>query len=134
MKLTFGEPKFYVNEEKKVVTCVIGYRLNYSDSKLCGLMAKMGEMKFKSFIDNPLNDYWWQIDAQAKLDPLDEFDVEIGKKVARAKAESKAYDYVSRCLCSAWDSVTEELCDMINNFCDKAGGVIEHNNRYIDQF
>lgn len=133
-KLSFGEPKYFVNEEKKIVTCVMDYRLKFpgDDWRMVNALKYISDCYIEDK-DNMIR-YEFQVDAQAKLDPQDEFDVEVGKKVARAKAESRAYQYVIKQMGQAYSKFVENLVRMEDEFFKKADSVIEHNNRYLSQF
>jgi hypothetical protein len=133
-KLSFGEPKYFVNEEKGVVTCVMNYRLKYpnEDWRLVNAIKYVADCYIEDK-DNMLR-YPFTVDAQAKLDPKDKFDVEVGKKVARAKAESSAYRYVTKQIEKVFAKFINKYVDMRDEFFVKADSVIEHNNHYLAQF
>ena len=133
-KLSFGEPKYFVNEEKKIVTCVMVYRLKFpgDDWKMVNVLKQISD-RYVVDKDNMIR-YDFQVDAQAKLDPQDEFDAEVGKKVARAKAESYAYRYVAKQISQVYSKFVEDLTRMEAEFFKKADSVIEHNDRYLAQF
>lgn len=135
-KLKFWEPDYYVNEKKGTVTCVLKFRL---DSVIGG---KKDEDAFRAVRyvtesvygeDNPIS-YRYSITETAKLDPKDTFDAEIGKKVARAKAESSAYRFCSKILTKSIEKFTFNLAGAASEFIEKASGVVIHNKRYLSQF
>lgn len=130
-KLSFKDPKFFVNEEKKVVTCVLNYWLNLPDYISCETLDNLSRFYGNNSL---IPQYIMSVSAQAKLDPHDEFNVEVGMKVARAKAESKAYDQTARRLCNIFDNFIDKFGHSIETFCEKADGVVNHNARYINQF
>lgn len=135
-KLKFWEPDYYVNEKKGTVTCVLKFRLDSVDSSQkdkdayhavrCMTESVYGE-------DNPIS-YRYSVTETAKLDPKDTFDAEIGKKVARAKAESNAYRFCSKILTKSIEKFTFNLASATSEFIEKASGVVRHNRRYLDQF
>ena len=135
-KLKFWDPDYYVNEKKGTVTCVLKFRLDSVDS------SQKDEDAFKAVRymtesvygeDNPIS-YRYSITETAKLDPKDTFDVEIGKKVARAKAESSAYKFCSKILTKSIEKFTFNLAGAAADFIEKATGVVIHNKRYLSQF
>ena len=128
-KLSFDEPDFFVNEEKGVVTCVMDCYLKGVDS----VLNAMANNVYGYYNHNPIVSTF-TITASAKLDPQDKFDKEKGKKVARAKAESKAYKRISKSFCHVIEKYCEKLGNDLAEFETKAVGVIEHNDRYIGQF
>ena len=96
-KLSFEEPKYYVNEEKETVICVLYYRL-LGNQKLMRLVRCMGaELLESKTCSNP---FLTGFKTCYSVKPChgDKFDVEIGKKVSRAKAESVAYKYMANLL------------------------------------
>ena len=99
-KLKFWEPNYYVNEKNGTVTCVLKFRLDgvigsQKDEDAFRAVRYMTESVYGE--NNPIS-YSYTITETAKLDPKDTFDAEIGKKVARAKAESSAYRFCSKIL------------------------------------
>jgi hypothetical protein len=136
IKLKFWEPDYYVNEKKGTVTCVLKFRLDSVDSSQKDVDAYhavrcMAESVYGE--NNPIS-YRYSIAETAKLDPNDTFDVEIGKKVARAKAESSAYKFCSKILTKSIEKFTFNLASAASEFIEKASGVVRHNRRYLDQF
>lgn len=120
IKISVKKQIYYVNEKKKTVGCRIWFSVNGPDCVLTAL----------DWFSDKFN---WDITAEAHLNPVDNFDVEIGKKVARAKAESMAYTYVSK----IFEDITFKMYKAVNSFMkfgEKANGVIEHNERYLKSF
>lgn len=117
IKLTFfdRETQFFVNEEKKTVVCKMSAYLLIPD-----------------VFDNI--DVWgdrFRVKAIAKCCPGDVFNEEIGKRIARAKAESKAYKYAIEYSKGIMTQVIKAKA-MLNNFIEKGNKSIEHNAKYID--
>ena len=134
-KLSFAEPTFYVNENKKTVTCVMtvrpGIKGDYKMEYVINTIAR----EFLNGADYDAFKHSFSTIATAKLDPQDTFDIEAGKKVARAKAESKAYNFYARLVDRALYGRFIELLDSTTDeFFDKAASVIEHNDTYLTQF
>ena len=127
-KLSFQEPTYFVNEEKQIVTCVVKYTLNASDWNITRALSLIDNQRDPIF-GNVMTSY-----SVAKLDPTDTFDVDKGKRVARAKAESKAYDKVSQKMVKMFCEFMDDTVDEMNTFCEKANGVVEHNSRYLEGF
>lgn len=123
-KISVLDTDYFVNEKKKCVTC----RLNFFIK--CNAFAKV--------VFNSARDYLGPVGCEvigvAKMHPDDKFDVEIGKKVARAKAESLAYkkvaDYFTEYIQLYYNKITMPMLE----FMGKADYVIDHNNEYIAQF
>lgn len=136
IKLSFKEPEFYVNEAKRTVTCVLRYRMHStSDDGYNNLWLALGYMS-----DQVLNEdanvlrYGFRVSETAVAGPMDEFDVEKGKKVARAKAEASAYKHTSKALYKVMDEALKVLTDSSAEFITKASIVCKHNKEYIDTF
>lgn len=134
-KLSFEEPKFYVNEEKQLVTCVLSANPqllgNDKINRVCEAIARhyLSKADYEKFC------YFFTVTANAKLNPADKFDVEAGKKVARAKAESKAYKYYANLIDrTIGGQFADDLEVVTEEFFDKARSVIMHNNEYLDKF
>ena len=108
----FGEPQFFVNEEKRSVAC-----------RLTGYIQGLDEDCFPDFVTRT---------GVAKCHPDDEFDVEIGKKIAHAKAENQVYKAASK-ICRAKMLDILQLSDDINVFLAKSHDCRNHNIKYIER-
>lgn len=125
MKTSIENFKFYVNEKKRMVTCVLNYYYTM-------------DHRVESFVGNLNKDFWpykpFTSVGVAKCDKDDVFDVNIGKKVAQAKAESQMYkdaaDYMINTLAKFETHVGSDIVD----FLDKADRTIAHNDEYIRKF
>ena len=135
-KLKFWEPVYYVNEKKGTVTCVLEFKLDsvgssQKDKDAFRAVRYMTELVYGD--NNPIS-CLYSVTETAKLDPKDTFDAEIGKKVARAKAESSAYRFCSKILTKSIEKFTFNLAGAAADFIEKASGVVRHNKRYLEQF
>lgn len=122
LKLSVKTMRFYANPHKRTVTCVANFELlapNYITGQL---------MRY-SFDSNDFLDY--SVKATAKVRPGDTWDEEIGFKIARAKAESMMYARVSRYLGRFLD-YQDKTDIIVHDMIYKAAGVLEHNERYIN--
>lgn len=108
IKLSFGAPTFEINGT--TTTCNLPVY-----PSVC-----LGQSAFVSI-------------ASATLKEGDTYDEAIGKKVALAKAESHAYRVISAVLKKEITDL-ESLIQSANRFIEKANGVVEHNQNYINQF
>lgn len=136
IKLSFAEPEFYVNKAKRTVTCVLKYKMrSTTDSRYNNLWSALRYMS-----DHVLNDddnvlrYEFIATETAVADPMDEFDVEKGKKIARAKAEASAYKYTAKALYKVIGEALNVLTESSAEFISKASIVSKHNKEYIDTF
>lgn len=116
IKLTFGRPNYYVNEKEGTVKCRVSYHLQVpydADGELF-----IAPEKYSS------------VTAIAKCGAGDKFNAEVGKKVARAKAESRAYSRCANHLAKDMERSFMRLT-ILNNFIEKAYDCVEHNNKYL---
>lgn len=125
IKISFKEPKFHIDKANKVVVCILEgtplypCNIDYTFTTITNLRyADVDTIKVK---------------AIAKLNPGDEFNEEVGMKVALAKAENKAYEQV----CVNLKEYMRNINTVINqckDFFYKSANVIEHNDKYLSKF
>ena len=94
MKVSFYDTTYYINEEKKTVTCKTYYTITGNQRDLIKYMAYI--------TNNPIDTLVSYSVATAHLSDGDTWDVEVGKKVARAKAETKAYECIAKTFRASW--------------------------------
>lgn len=135
IKLSFGSPEYFVNESNNTVTCKLSFRLNPSDgtkyNSYCNALLDLSDAVLKE--EESIRDSW-TVAETAKLDPADTFDVETGKKVARAKAESSAYKFMAKRISKIIDKSYDVIVCACQEFIEKAAGVKRHNDEYLSQF
>lgn len=108
-KIRFREPVYYVNKKKRIVAC-----------SLCGSY----ERNTYPFEQNE------NVIGIARCHPNDNFDVELGKKIAHAKAENMLYNIVAneyKCDIEKLDRLRGSL----SRFLDKSKYCVQHNKEYI---
>lgn len=133
-KLTFWDPVYYVNEDKKIVTCRLKHRFRSTDDKMFEMIIReIGDYVNKYKSDKLLGDVLESVGV-ARLDPDDNFDIEVGKKIASARAETNAYKMTARMIDKMADEVIYKLDTLRNNFVSKSERVIKHNEDYISKF
>jgi hypothetical protein len=130
-KLKFGEPRYYVNEKKKTVTCVMTCRLT-GNPTVMEMLYVMSNLESPEAYDNIR--YNFEVSATSKLYPGDTFDVETGKKVARAKAESQAYLNTSNRIGKLIGKYFNMVQNMYDEFYTKSESVVSHNDEYLEKF
>lgn len=125
IKISFKEPKFHIDKANKVVVCILEgtprypKAIDYTFTTITNLVyADVDEIKVK---------------AIAKLSPDDNFDENIGMKVALAKAENKAYEQVCTNLKKYMSSINN-IVEQCKDFFYKSANVIEHNDGYLRKF
>ena len=127
VKLVFNTPEFFVNESKRAVACKVRFDVrtpkgNYTDGQLFNF-AELADDLFCVCMD---------VVGIAHCSENDVWDVNVGCKIAKARAEEKAYRLV---LGSVRKSVKEleELVTVGKDFIAAAEKYCKHNEDYIDK-
>ena len=124
IKLSFDNERteFFVNEEKKTVTCIMK-----------GVLKVVGwEFYIDNYRDYPFYNQYVKGVGVAKCDPRDEYDVEVGKSIARARAEADAYLKAKRKLSTQYDMAVAYL-KALTDFEEKAYRCAAHNDEFVDR-
>ena len=119
IKISFEEPQYEVNPEKGTVECFLKYEVLYPDF-LQGMFFYGEKIYFYT-------------NGVAKVNGEDIFDENIGKKISLAKAEKKAYAKVRNQLIKCMNKIVYAF-DVAGTFVDKAYEVIDHNDKYLEQW
>ena len=119
IKIRFEEPKYEVKPEKGTVECFLRYEVLYPE--LLQGMFFLGEKVY------------FYANGVAKINGGDIFDENIGKKISLAKAEKKAYAKVKNRLIKRMNKIADAF-DIAIAFVDKAYEVIDHNEKYLEQW
>lgn len=119
IKIRFEEPKYEVNPEKGTVECFLRYEVLYPD------------FLHKIFFYG--KNVYFYAKAVAKVNSGDIFDENIGKKISLAKAEKKAYTKVRKYLIKGMNKIADAF-DIAVMFADKAYDVVDHNDKYLEQW
>lgn len=129
-KISVIRTEYFTNLEKKTVTCKLHYRIKATDSRMLYAMSDLG-----SFVDDDISVWNTQtVVATARTMPDDKFDLHKGEQIARAKAESMAYNTVSKYFDRIHNWYVHNILTPMAEFIEKSNGVITHNDRYIDSF
>ena len=120
IKISFGKPVFYVNEDKKTVVCVLDYEAKFPGTEFFGDTGIY------------MNDYTGQVKTKAKCHADDDFFAEIGCEIAFARAENAAYNEVERYVAKFEDGLNQYL-GKIATFANKYANHNRHNNEYIEE-
>ena len=121
IKIRFEEPRYEINPEKGIVECFLKYEVLYPDF-LQGIFF-CGERIY----------FYATGYGVAKVNSGDIFDENIGKKISLAKAEKKAYARVRNRLIKRMNKIANAF-DVASTFVDKAYEVIDHNDKYLEQW
>lgn len=125
IKISFKEPKYHIDKANKVVVCILEGEAKYPKA-IDYSFTTITNLTFRDVEDI-------KVKATAKLSPGDEFDENVGMKVALAKAENKAYEQVCINLKEYMRNINT-IIEQCKDFFFKSANVIEHNNIYINQF
>lgn len=124
IKIHFKQPEYIVDEANGVVICKLKFNATAPLVVRWGTMIPIRE-------DPTLTEQVVKTVVFAKNG--DKFDVNVGKKIALAKAENKAYSYVKNWMMLAHKEVVKTVRAM-KNFKDKAEKVKAHNVEYMKKF
>jgi hypothetical protein len=119
IKIRFEEPEYEVNPEKGIVECFLRYEALYPEF-LQGVFFYGEKIYFYAH-------------GTAKVNSGDIFDENIGKKISLAKAEKKAYAKIRKRLIKRMNKIADTF-DVTVIFVDKAYEVIDHNDKYLEQW
>lgn len=116
IKFNSEKTKFFVNEKKKTVACVVEGELRTPYDWDKAIMIPHATLTER---------------AVAKCAPEDTFDIERGKRIALARAENKVYIAALRHLDKFMDEVAF-FSNAYEMFADKAFHACAHNEDYIE--
>lgn len=120
IKLSETDCQYFINEEKKTVSCKMFYRLKL-DNDIVGVFTHI-------FGEYPC--YLQKATATAHLAEGDTFDVNKCMQIARAKAETMAYKNMRQLM----KKLSGKLASMLvvtNDFENRAEDIIKHNDEYL---
>ena len=123
IKLSETDCQYFINEEKKTVSCKMFYRLKM-DSDMYIVFTNLFD-EYPSYIES--------VTATTHLSEGDKFDVNKGMQVAKAKAEIMAYKNVRKHVKKLSDKLANILV-YTNDFENRAEDAINHNKEYLKTF
>lgn len=121
IKIRFNEPKYFIDEKKRIVTCKLIWHVDFP-SGINPWSTKVGKFFYKNQTSIGV----------AKCMEDDKFDIEIGKRLARTKAETTAYKIARVQLRFLYEDFYAQS-SKVGKFIMKAEKVINHNNIYMDK-
>lgn len=124
-KLSVSNTEYFINPAKKTVTCKMKFSLDGPEQAMRLFYDYMYQYD-QSMIDN-------EVIATAKLMPGDEFDENVGMKVARTKAETLMYRRAGRAMYRFGRYLASSLAHA-QDMLEKSVCVIDHNDKYLDKF
>lgn len=123
-KLSFKEPKYIVDETNRVVICLLDYVAH--SPAICDYAV------YPNY-DWPNPSFRLTSKAVVVTKKGDKFDINVGKKVALAKAENKAYSYTYNYFARGIKALSSAL-SAINDFKHKVKRIKKHNIEYMKKF
>lgn len=127
LKLSVSKERFFNNPNENWVGCKLHYKLNGPKNLIEDIQHFIDTHKHENI---KLED---DVVAYANLDPQDDFDITIGKKIAMVKAESMAYNWIWGLIDRYLDYIDSNTA-LLDDFCSKAGEVKSHNLFYLNKF
>lgn len=124
IKIHFEKPEYIVDEANGVVICKL--RFNTTAPSVVRWCTTTPVDKDPTFAERVVKTVVFAKNG-------DKFDVNIGKKVALAKAENKAYSYVKNWMMLVHKEVVKTV-RVMKDFKDKAEKVKSHNIEYMKKF
>ena len=124
IKISFKQPEYVVDENNGVVICKLSFKIDAPT--LCKLTTGSTTWGTPWFVNHISKGVAFAKDT-------DKFDVNVGKRVALAKAENQAYAYVDQIVNDAKKKLVNSVSACID-FENKVKRVREHNVEYIKKF
>lgn len=142
-----GEPIYSVDKEKRTVTCVLMYKISIPSLKDdTGVDPNVQWWKKPSAHVHPYTGSLMHVRSRALYDgkslkvigravcsPDDEFNEEIGKKIALTKAENKAYANTLCIIDAAVTEITSVYTELIGIFAERMIKVVKSNDKYLEK-
>lgn len=130
IKLSFDRPK-YVTENNKV-KCILNYRINVPS-----FVHNEDRFSAKGYNPTAVNSYGefnlgevHTATGIAICGPEDNFDKRVGREIAGARAESKAYKHAEKLVKKYVKTIVDTYNNMVLAFEAKADHVQRHNAEY----
>ena len=126
IKVSFGRPK-YVTENNKV-KCTLNYRINVPT--FVHYDADFNESAVHSYGEFVLGERH-TVTGVAICGPDDKFNKQVGREIAEARAEAKAYKHAAILVKKYVKAVADAYANMSLEFEAKADQVQRHNKEYV---
>ena len=141
-KVVYKSEKFFVNKEKKTVVCVIDFEINLLEIE--AVQRMLNDHQFSNFIANISYDSEcdfgickFKVSGKAKATDEDEFDEEFGRRLAKTRAQEKAFSIANK----VYNEIGDVLCKLVfkdfyvlNEGTEQAlCKCIDHENDLIDE-
>lgn len=141
-----GEPIYSVNKEKRMVTCVLQYKISIPSLEDNTGVDPATQWQKPSAHVHPYTGSLMRVYSRSLYDgknlkvigravcsPDDEFNEEIGKKIALTKAENKAYADTLCIVDAAVTEIASVYTKLISIFAERTINVIKANGAYLEK-
>ena len=121
-KVVYRSEKFFVNEEKKTVVCVINFEINLLEIK--AVQRMFDDPEFRDFINSNydieknLGVCKFKVSGKAKAANEDKFDETFGKRLAKTRAQEKAFIVANNLYCDIAEFVDKLVLRDFENLID----------------
>ena len=121
-KVVYRSEKFFVNEERKTVVCVINFEINLL--KIKAVQRLFDDPEFHDFINSRydieknLGVCKFKVSGKAKASDEDEFDETFGKRLAKTRAQKKAFIAANELYCDIAKFVDKLVLRDFENLID----------------
>ena len=141
-----ADPIYSVNKEKRMVTCVLQYNISIPSLEDNTGVDPSKQWQKPSAHVHPYTGSLMSVYSRALFDgkklkaigravcsPNDEFDEEVGKKIALARAENKAYANTLCIVDAAVTEITSVYTELVGIFAERMIKVIKANGAYLEK-
>ena len=121
-KVVYRSEKFFVNEEKKTVVCVINFEINLLEIE--AVQRLFDDQQFRDFINSNYNIEQnfgvckFKVSGKSKASDEDEFDETFGKRLAKTRAQKKAFIAANELYCDIAEFIDKLLLRDFENLID----------------
>lgn len=121
-KVVYRSEKFFVNEEKKTVVCVINFEINLLEIE--AVQRLFDDPQFRDFIntnydiEKNFGVCKFKVSGKAKAADEDKFDETFGKRLAKTRAQEKAFIAANNLYCDIAEFVDKLVLRDFENLID----------------
>lgn len=141
-----ADPIYSVNKEKRMVTCVLQYNISIPSLEDKTGVDPSGQWQKPSAHVHPYTGSLMSVYSRSLFEgkklkaighavcsPDDEFDEEVGKKIALTRAENKAYANTLCIVDAAVTEITSVYTELVGIFAERMIKVIKANGAYLEK-
>lgn len=141
-----ADPIYSVNKEKRMVTCVLQYNISIPSLEDNTGIDPSAQCQKPSAHVHPYTGSLMRVYSRSLFEgkklkaighavcsPDDEFDEEVGKKIALTRAENKAYANTLCIVDAAVAEITSVYTELVGIFAERMIKVIKANGTYLEK-